>query len=168
MYDTKRSREEFEDSYKFKDEKLGETSDSELSDFLDEMNTDIMVFEDEEEVGFDENMGEAFRERLFSWSVDSSESEEVEPDSWNMFQGETENSLMEFPTFEVRVESPKKKKRKRVQNKGSKKKTKKRRKSSSEDSDEPNARRDIALKRKRKMGRFVESEWEFVPISKVL
>merc|ERR1712146_429537 len=99
---------------------------------------------------------EAFRERLFpGWSVDSSESSEeelIKADSWNVFQGETENSLMGFPTFEVKVESPKKK----------------RRKSSSEDSDEPNARRDIALKRKRKMGRFVESEWEFVPISKVL
>ena len=174
MYDTKRSREEFEDSFKFKDEKTGETSDSELSDFLDEINTDMMVFGDEQEMGFDENIGEAIRERLFSWSespmISSESDEELKPaDSWDMFQGETVNSLMEFPTFEVRVESPKKKKRKRVQNKkSSKKKKKRRRKSSSEDSGEPNARRDIALKRKRKMGRFVESEWEFVPISKVL
>ena len=100
MYDTKRSREEFEDSYKFKDEKIGETSDSELSDFLDEINTDMMVFEDEGEVGFDEDMGEAFRERLVpGWSVDSSESSEeelIKADSWNMFQGETENSLMDL------------------------------------------------------------------------
>ena len=83
MYDTKRSREEFEDSFKFKDEKTGETSDSELSDFLDEINTDMMVFGEEQEMGFDENIGEAIRERLFSWSespmISSESDEELKP-----------------------------------------------------------------------------------------
>ena len=161
--------QEFESSSgkEFEDEK-SETSDSELSDFLDEINTDMLVFGDEEHVGgFEENVGESIRERLFSWSSSSLSSESEEDPFCDVFQGETESLMGNFPTFEVRVESPikmSKKKRKRLQKSKS---AKKKRKLNSSD-DEPNARRDIALKRKRKMGRFVESEWEFVPISKVL
>lgn len=141
-----------------------ETSDSELSDFLDEMHM----------FGFEDATGGVAggRDRLFSWSSsDNFVSSEDEDPFTQLFQTETLHLIGDkIPVFEVKVESPKKKtKRKRVVEASVKKKKKKRRrKSCSEDNGEPNARREIALKRQRKKGRFVESEWEFVPISQVL